>query len=195
MLYATKALDELSYQVSISNFQFNAKLLGEICDPHQKLVFFALGKSYHAVKLAVSIANSYGLRWFVLDATNALHGDCGIVGPKDILFFVSNSGTTKEVIKVASHPLFNQNRKISMTSNRLSSLAKVCDINVELSVTKENSPFGHAPMTSTLFQILFLNELITKIVKDYNISPQNYQQHHPAGAIGDVIFADVEGRN
>lgn len=199
MLFATLCLDELRYQVSHSNYIFNVKLLSEICDPHQKVVFFALGKSFHAAKLAVSIANSFGLRWFVIDAANALHGDAGIVGPKDILFFLSNSGSTKEVIKVASHILFNQNRKISITGNRTSSLAACCDINIELPVASEHSPFGHAPMTSSLFQILFLNELTSRIIRDYQVPASQYQQNHPAGSIGNAIasdiFADAEGRN
>lgn len=192
-MYITNALDELQYQSLHSNYVFNVKFLTEICEPHEKLVFFALGKSYHAAKLAISIANSYGLRWYLVDAANASHGDMGIVGPKDILFFISNSGKTQEVLKVASHPLFNQNRKISITNDKSCPLAHACDINLELKVDAEYSPFGLAPMTSSVYQVLFINELVASIVETYHVSLQQYQQNHPAGSIGESILTTVEG--
>lgn len=156
----------------------------DLLTPQSKVVVFALGKSYHAAMLACSIANSFGLRWYVVNAGSALHGDIGVVGPKDTCLFVSNSGKTEELIKIAVH--LRDHKKIAIVGDHNSPLALKCDKAVFLPVEYEYSPFGLAPMTSSILQTMFLNQVACLLVEQNNIPFEVYSNAHIAGTIGEL---------
>ncbi len=64
-----------------------------------KLVFMGGGKSGHiGEKLAATFA-SPGSPTFFVHSPEAMHGDLGMIGPKDIAVLISNSGNTQEVVQ------------------------------------------------------------------------------------------------
>lgn len=156
--------------------------LSELITPHRKVVFVALGKSLDAVRLAVNIANSFGLKWYCVHATDVFHGAAGIIGPKDIIILVSHSGNTEEVVKCAQY--FKNNTRIAITNNPESRLAKACNTHVYLPVDAEHSPFGYAPMTSSIAQVLLFNQLVADIVTKNNMQFECYANNHAGGSIG-----------
>lgn len=183
MRYYSRAVKSLAYRTTDVHKQ--ADLLAEVLEPHKKVIFIALGKSLHAVRLAASIANSYGLRWYCIDAGNALHGDIGIIGPTDIVILVSNSGTTREVLEVGTH--LKNHDKISITGQSVSPLSNLCTMNVVLAVPDEHSPYAHAPMTSSIIQAMFINEVVNTLVQLHNLPVEQYAANHPAGKIGQAV--------
>lgn len=77
-----------------------------------------------------------------------IHGDLGMLSKNDVVIAISNSGESNEisqiipVVKRMGLPL------ISMTGNRISTLAKSGDVVLDISV-KEACPLGLAPTAST----------------------------------------------
>ena len=65
-----------------------------------KIIFSGVGKSAHIAQKLVGTFNSIGLSACFLDATQALHGDFGLVGKGDLAFLLSNSGQTEEVLRL-----------------------------------------------------------------------------------------------
>lgn len=149
-----------------------------------KVVFFGLGKSYLAIKTSVAIANSYGLRWYTLDAVSALHGDMGIVGPRDLLVMVSNSGETTEMVTLAHH--FRENALISITGKHENPLQHLAMRNFVVPSCGEFSPFDKAPTYSSVAVQLVLNHAICLLVEEKGLSHEAYSNNHPGGVIGEA---------
>lgn len=158
--------------------------LSEFIHSH-KVVIFGVGKSFLAAKLSASLANSFGLKWYAVDAMTALHGDIGIVSPTDLIVLVSNSGETTEVLTISE--ILHNHTRIVMTRNCLSKLAQTADHCIHLPVRNEFSPFGYAPMFSSLLTVLFLNDIIVDIVNAKGLTEEAYTQNHPSGAIGELV--------
>src|SRR5688572_29703920 len=62
-----------------------------------KLVFSGVGKSAHIAQKIAGTFNSTGISSCFLDATQALHGDLGLVDEGDLAFLLSNSGQSEEI--------------------------------------------------------------------------------------------------
>ena len=144
-----------------------------------------MGKSAFACRKAVYTARSYGLEWHDLDVCHAFHGDAGIIRGGDLLVFVSKSGETKETINVAEY--FSDWETISITSNPLSRLSKICKSNIDIPIEDEGSPFGFAPMISTAIYMVVLHEILCKSIVSKNVKIEEYARNHPHGKIGEDL--------
>lgn len=147
-----------------------------------KVVLIGVGKSYLACLLSSKIANSYGLKWYALEAFNCFHGDAGIINPSDVMILVSKSGETEEVVRLAQ---LHSNNKIAITfSPHSNSLADLCHITINSRDIKEESPFERAPMTTTLLTQRILNRIITLVVLEKGLTQEDFTNHHSGGALG-----------
>lgn len=156
------------------------EIVCDIIQDSRKVVLTGLGKSFLVVQLAARIANSYGLKWYPLDAATAFHGDIGIISPRDTIIFVSKSGETREVVEIAKRT--DNNRKISITFSprRNTSLASET-ININ-SPINERAPHEHAPLTSSIAALCVLHEIIRKAAAE--AYSETYSANHSAGEIG-----------
>lgn len=68
-----------------------------------EFIFSGVGKNWYVCEKATKTFLSMGLKAHALDCTHALHGDLGLLegDTKKILFFISKSGTTEEMVKLA----------------------------------------------------------------------------------------------
>jgi len=153
---------------------------------NSKFILIGSGKNYHIATLVTKVANSYGLKWFSLDAGQALHGDIGIVNKKDIICYVSKSGNTQEIFDCAVY--LKDILSVSVTYNPDCLIKKFCKLNIFLPIEKEYSVFEKAPMYSSIVTIIFFYKLINVISKDK--TPNEYFVNHPSGQIGMSIGID-----
>ncbi|MBC8436915.1 SIS domain-containing protein [bacterium] len=151
----------------------------------RRVIFCTMGKSAFACRKIVYTARSYGLDWHDLDVCHAFHGDAGLIRAGDLLVFVSKSGETKETIKVARY--FSKHTSISMTSNPYSTLADMCNYSIDISIKTEGSPFGYAPMISTMVYMAVLHGILGEVITSLNITLEEYAKNHPEGNIGKLI--------
>ena len=87
-----KALQNLKKNI---NNSFNEAVI-QISKCQSKVILCGVGKSgLIASKIAATLA-SVGTPSFSLSASEASHGDLGMISKKDILMLISNSGETKE---------------------------------------------------------------------------------------------------
>src|SRR5689334_25405089 len=66
----------------------------------RKLVFSGVGKNAPIAQKIAATFNSTGVSSCFLDATQALHGDLGLVDEGDLAFLLSNSGQTEEILRI-----------------------------------------------------------------------------------------------
>jgi len=68
-----------------------------------RVVVVGIGKSGHVGgKLAATLAST-GTPAFFVHATEALHGDLGMITPADVVLMLSNSGETDELVALLPH--------------------------------------------------------------------------------------------
>ena len=88
-----KALQNLKKSI---NNSFNQAVI-EISKCQSKIILCGVGKSgLIASKIAATLA-SVGTPSFSISASEASHGDLGMISKKDILILISNSGETDEL--------------------------------------------------------------------------------------------------
>lgn len=156
------------------------------------MVFFTgIGKSGIIAKKIAMTMMSTGTRSLYLSATNALHGDLGIVNDKDIFVLLSKSGESDELLSLIP---FLRNKGVylvAVVSNPNCRLARACDLSVNLPLIKELCPFGLAPTTSTALQLIFGDVLAVALMQLKKFSLDQYALNHPAGTIGKKITLQV----
>ncbi|MBO6212430.1 arabinose-5-phosphate isomerase [Algoriella xinjiangensis] len=169
--------------VDAVNAIFNAK---------GKLVIVGVGKSAHIANKIVATLNSTGTPSQFLHATEAIHGDLGLLRPEDVVICISKSGNTPEITYLA--PILKQYASvlIGLTSNLKSELAKNSDIVLDVNVTKEACPVNLAPTTSTTSQLVMGDALAVALMKMRSFSQNDFAKYHPGGALGKRLLWTVE---
>lgn len=179
-------LDEVSASLTFSDKLRSSDVAQIIIDDFSKVIIIGTGKCFHVANLAAKMADSYGLKWFAIDSGHALHGDIGIISRKDLIIYLSKSGNTEETVSCAKYLGYGlgYSSNLSVTCTEGNRLQRLCAMNEVINIKNELSVFGRAPMLSTLMMLIYLYDVINKVVKGAYKSETEYLDKHPAGAIG-----------
>jgi len=169
-----------------SNFDYASfvRLIDRILTCRGALIFAGVGKSgVIAQKIAATVTSS-GTKALSLSVQNAMHGDVGVVGSDDIVFLLSKSGETDELLSLCPVLRTKGASLLAIVANGASRLVSACDDHFVLPSVRELCPFDIVPTTSSLAQLIFGDILATSLMKFKNISLDEFIQNHPAGRIG-----------
>ena len=160
--------------------------------PGAKLIFTGVGKSAHIAQKLTGTFNSTGIPTTFLDATQALHGDLGIVGEGDLAFLLSNSGQTEEVLRLV--PVLRRfgAQIVAFTSNATSDLAKNADFKLLYQVPREACPLKLAPTASTTAALALGDALAMVLLGARGLTRDDFAKYHPAGNLGRVLLLRVK---
>lgn len=173
---------------------------------HGKVVFTGVGKSGWIAQKLVATFNSLGVVAQFLHATEALHGDLGLVRENDVVVMVTYSGKTQELLTLLPHipsyvPLLVMtSHLLPETCPLLMHIRRRGCINILLSAPihiSEKESFGLSAPTSSTTVALALGDSIALSVADRMHEAPNpstaevFAVNHPGGAIG---AANVEPR-
>ena len=114
-----------------------------------RVVVTGMGKSGLVGKKIAATLASTGTPAFFLHPAEASHGDIGMVTSRDIIIAISNSGETNELTALVPFLKRFSVNLISLTGNTNSTLAKVSDVTLDISVKEEACPMGIVPTAST----------------------------------------------
>lgn len=156
-----------------------------------KLVVIGVGKSGHIGRKLTATFQSLGMPCVFLHPVEALHGDLGLVGPKDALLFITFSGKSPELLSLLPHlPMTSKLMVLTshMRSNTCEILRRRPD-GVLLSAPipePEKLSFGvSAPTTSTTVSLALGDALAMAVAKELHTNVGAVFAHnHPGGAIG-----------
>ena len=72
-------------------------------DDLPEFIFSGVGKNWYICEKSTKVFLSLGIQARALDCVHAIHGDLGMLasGKKKVLFFISKSGTSDELLKLA----------------------------------------------------------------------------------------------
>ncbi len=157
----------------------------------RKLIFTGVGKNAAIAGKIAATFNSTGASSCFLDATQALHGDLGLVDEGDLAFLLSNSGQSEEVLRLV--PLLKRFgvRLVAFTSQRDSDLARHADLHLFYRVPREACPLRLAPTASTTAALALGDALAMVSLKSRGLTRDDFARYHPAGNLGRVLLLRV----
>ena len=169
-----------------------ARAVQAAVDAGRKLIFTGVGKSAHIANKLVGTLNSTGLSTSFLDATQALHGDLGMCHEGDLVFLLSNSGQSDEILKLI--PGFRRLglRTVGFTSNPDSDLAKATEFQLLYRVPQEACPLRLAPTASTTAALAVGDALAMVLLAERGLTRDDFAKFHPAGNLGRVLLLRVK---
>src|SRR5213078_2437944 len=106
------------------SFSRAVELIKETVDARGKVVVVGVGKSGHIGAKIASTLTSTGSPAVVLDSSNALHGDLGMLADGDVLLALSASGEAAEMLRLLPAITRFQVRIIAICGDPNSTLAK-----------------------------------------------------------------------
>lgn len=182
----------LSYYFENINLKELEAFHSELADCEGSLLFSGVGKSALIAKRFVHMLLSIGIQARFLSATDALHGELGVVEPSDIFIAVSKSGETEELIALLPHLKGRLLKCLSIVCYEGSQLELLSDLTLKVPLNKELCPFNLAPTTSSSLTMLVQDLLIVALMEKQNLSREVYAENHPAGLIGKRLNIRVE---
>ncbi len=170
--------------------------LSLILECRGRVVVSGIGKSGHvARKLAATLAST-GTPAFFVHASEAAHGDLGMIAPGDVVVVLSNSGETDELVSLLPHLKREGAAIIALTGNEQSSLAQAADVHLDAAVDAEACPLGLAPTASTTAALALGDALALALLEARGFSAEDFARSHPGGSLGRRLFtrvADITG--
>jgi arabinose-5-phosphate isomerase len=149
-----------------------------------KVVVTGMGKSGHVGRKIAATLASTGTPAFFLHAAEALHGDLGMLERHDLVLAVSNSGETAEIIDLVPHLKRLGLPLIALSGRPASTLARMADALLDVSVAEEACPLGLAPTASTTAALAMGDALAVALLEHRGFRPEDFAALHPAGTLG-----------
>jgi arabinose-5-phosphate isomerase len=157
-----------------------------------RIVVMGMGKSGHiARKIAATLAST-GTPAFFLHPGEASHGDIGMITRDDLLLALSNSGETAEILALLPHIKRLALPLIALTGNPASTLARDCDVHLDVTVSQEACPHNLAPTASTTAALAMGDALAVALLEARGFSADDFARSHPGGALGRRLLLHVE---
>tara|TARA_B000000437_G_C11613017_1_gene292182 strand:+ start:52 stop:870 length:819 start_codon:yes stop_codon:yes gene_type:complete len=150
-----------------------------------------VGKSGHIGQKISATLSSTGTGSIFIHPTEAAHGDMGLIEKKDIVFLISNSGETDEIINILPSLKRSSHKLASLTSNDKSSIALASDISIVIK-SKEACPLDLAPTSSTTSALAFGDALAIALLESKGFTSNDFASSHPAGKLGKKLITQVK---
>jgi len=157
-----------------------------------KIVVTGIGKSGHVGKKMAAMLCSTGSPTAYLHPSEAVHGDLGIHQYGDPVIFLSNSGTTPELLYL--EPVFRSRgaQIVGILGNPQSPLAEKVDVLLDASVKEEADPLGIVPTASFAVAAALGDALGSALMSRRNFDKNEYAKTHPAGQLGRNLILRVK---
>jgi arabinose-5-phosphate isomerase len=152
-----------------------------------KLVTSGMGK---AGQIALNIATTFsstGTPAVFLHPSESQHGDLGIIQENDVLFVISNSGKTREIIELVelTENLYRGLPLIVISGNPNGTLAKNANAFIHTGNPNEVCPLGLSPTTSTTVMTVIGDALVVSMMNKIEFTSEDYAKRHHGGYLGD----------
>ena len=157
-----------------------------------RLIVTGIGKSAIIAQKMVATFNSTGTPSLFLHASEAIHGDLGMLQADDVVICISKSGNSPE-IKILV-PLLKRfgNQLIAITGNMTSFLAKESHYVLNTTVDAESCPNNLAPTNSTTAQLVMGDALAVCLMELRGFTSSDFAKYHPGGALGKKLLLSVK---
>jgi len=157
-----------------------------------RVIISGMGKSGHiSNKIAATLAST-GTPAFFVHPGEALHGDLGMITAEDVVIAISYSGSTEEVVTLASVVKRLGAVVIGVSGDITSSLAEIANYHLDIGVEKEACPLGLAPTSSTTVTLVLGDALAVALLEARGFTSEDFARSHPGGRLGKRLLVHVK---
>lgn len=149
-----------------------------------RIIVSGIGKSGHVARKIAATLTSTGSPAHFLHPVEGLHGDMGIVGPRDVAVIVSKSGDTSEVGGLLEYLLRLDVPIVALTGTADSDLARTATVVLDCSVDEEACPMDLAPTASTTAALAMGDALSVVVLQMKGFAADDFAVLHPGGSLG-----------
>lgn len=164
------------------------RIVEQVHQKHGKVVVSGMGKAGQIGNNIATTLSSTGSPAVFLHPSEAQHGDLGIIQPNDLLFLISNSGKTRELIELITlaKKLYPNIKIVALTGNKDSPLGEMADHVLHTGHPKEICPLGLTPTTSTTVMTVVGDLLVVLLMEKIGFTKKEYSLLHHSGYLGDI---------
>src|SRR4051812_49585164 len=173
------------------SFSRAVDVIKEAVDAKGKVVVLGIGKSGHIGSKIAATLTSTGSPAVVLDSSNALHGDLGVVADGDVVLILSASGETEELLQILPAIARFQVKIIAICGKTNSSLAQNSHVFLDVNIEQEACPLNLAPTSSTTVMLALGDALAMVLLEARGFQKEDFARFHPAGMIGRSLLLRV----
>ena len=151
-----------------------------------KVVVSGMGKAGQIGYNISTTLSSTGTPAVFLHPAEAQHGDLGMLQEADVLFLISNSGRTDEILKLVelAKSLYPGIKLITLTGHPENELGRLADVSIATGHPMEICPLGLTPTTSTTVMTVLGDVLVVMMMKRINFTKEDYAKRHHSGYLG-----------
>jgi arabinose-5-phosphate isomerase len=149
-----------------------------------RVVLTGVGKSGHVGRKIASTLASTGEPALFVHATEAAHGDLGMIGVDDVVVALSKSGETRELAPIIGYAKRFSIPLIAITAVAESALGHAADIVLVLPEAPEAAEPLDAPTTSTTLQMALGDALAVALLERRGFTNSHFSVLHPGGKLG-----------
>lgn len=160
-----------------------------------RVIITGVGKSGIIGKKIVASMASLGIPSCFVHADEALHGDLGMVGEKDVVLAISHSGKTQELLVTINHIRNFGNLVIAIVKDKDNPLANMSDVIVCTHVNHEADHLNTAPTASSTTTLALGDALAVTIARLRGFKKENFLRLHPGGALGEALSKVVKNNH
>lgn len=184
-----KALDQLSRSLDA---RFVAAV-ETIFAAQGRVICTGIGKSGHVARKIAATMASTGTQAYFVHATEASHGDLGMIGQGDVILALSKSGETKELADLLHYARRYSIAIIGMTARADSTLGRAADTLLLVPDAAEACAETNAPTTSTTMMMALGDALAVALLESKGFKADHFKVYHPGGKLGAMLrtAADV----
>ena len=162
-----------------------------VLETEQPIIVTGIGKSGIIAQKWVATFNSTGQPAQFLHASEAIHGDLGMVQNNSIVFCLSKSGDSPEIQYLVSLLKSMNVQLVGVGANTESFLAKESTYFLHTPMTSEACPNNLAPTVSTTLQLAVGDALAVSLMTERGFSKLDFAKFHPGGALGKKLFTTI----
>ncbi|QUJ76120.1 KpsF/GutQ family sugar-phosphate isomerase [Sulfitobacter albidus] len=149
-----------------------------------RVIVSGIGKSGHIGRKIAATFASTGTPSYFVHATEASHGDLGMISKGDVCLLISNSGETTELRDIVYHTQRFSIPMIGISSNPNSTLMQAADFRLTLPKLPEACSIGMAPTTSTTLTLGMGDALAVALMDQRHFASEEFGVFHPGGKLG-----------
>ena len=157
-----------------------------------KVIVTGIGKAGQIGHNIATTFSSTGTPAVFLHPSEAQHGDLGVIQENDILFLISNSGKTREILELIplAKKLFPDIKSIAITGHPENDLGTQVDVCLSTGYPKEVCPLGLTPTTSTTVMTVLGDVIVIMLMKKIGFTKADYARRHHSGYLGQKSRVD-----
>ncbi len=165
--------------------------VNKVLETKQPVIITGIGKSGIIAQKWVATFNSTGQPSQFLHASEAIHGDLGMVQNNSVVFCLSKSGDSPEIQYLVSLLKSMNVILIGVGANTSSYLATESNFFIHTPMNGEACPNNLAPTVSTTLQLAVGDAIAVSLMTERGFGKLDFAKFHPGGALGKKLFTTI----